>query len=277
MLHRSSVFSGPDISRIVIKYRRMNKSELATINSVGEVTRLTLHRPPLNYLNLEMLQRIQELLDYLGENPAGRVLIVESDCGAFCAGLELSEQAQDLTFLLVDQYHSVVRTLNSFPRPTIAVVRGIALGAGNEIAACCDFALASLQATFGQPEIKVGVMPSLAPLLLPQRIGVQRTLHMVLTGTPVDALEAEHIGLIHRAVKDELMDAAIGELVSSFLPLSPAVLQLALRSARGVRTRELEHNLRESQALYLNDLMDLEDPLEGINAFLEKRAPRWKK
>ncbi len=109
----------------------MNKSELATINSVGEVTRLTLRRPPLNYLNLEMLQRIQELLEYLGENPEGRVLIVESDCGAFCAGLELTEQAQDLTFLLVDQYHSVVRTLNSFPRPTIAVVRGIALGAGN--------------------------------------------------------------------------------------------------------------------------------------------------
>jgi enoyl-CoA hydratase len=255
----------------------MNGPELATLNTDGDLTRLTLRRAPLNFLNLEMLRRIQELLDFLGDSPPGRVLVVESDCGAFCAGLEMAEQTKDTAFLLMDQYHAVVRTLNSFPRPTIAVVRGVALGAGNEIVACCDFALASLQATFGQPEIRVGIMPSLAPLLLPQRIGVQRSLHMILTGNPVNAEEAERIGLIYRALPNQALDAALENLVSSFRASSPAVMELALRSARGVRTRELEHNLREAQSLYLNDLMDLEDPMEGIRAFLEKRAPQWKK
>jgi cyclohexa-1,5-dienecarbonyl-CoA hydratase len=188
----------------------------------------------------------------------------------------MEEQTRERVFLLLDQYHAVVRAITTFPRPTVAVVRGVALGAGNELAASCDFVLASLQATFGQPEIKVGFIPSLAPLLLPQRIGLQKALHMILTGTPVDAQEAEHMGLIHRAVPENGLDAALQELVNSLRSSSAAVMELALRSARGVRLHELESHLREVQSLYLDELMDLEDTTEGIKAFLEKRPPQWK-
>jgi cyclohexa-1,5-dienecarbonyl-CoA hydratase len=254
----------------------MNESRLVSLASAGDVTRLTLRRAPLNFLSLELLQQIQEMLESLGASPPGRVLVIDSDCAAFSAGLEMEEQTREGVFLLLDQYHTAVRTLSAFPRPTVAVVRGVALGAGNELAASCDFVLASVQATFGQPEIKVGAIPSLAPLLLPHRIGVQKTLQMILTGNPVDAREAERIGLIYRAVPDDALDAALEELVNSFRSSSAAVMELALRSVRGVRTRELESNLREAQSLYLNELMDLEDATEGIKAFLEKRPPQWK-
>jgi cyclohexa-1,5-dienecarbonyl-CoA hydratase len=254
----------------------MNESRLVSLASDGDVTRLTLRRAPLNFLSLELLQQIQEMLESLGASPPGRVLVIDSDCAAFSAGLEMEEQTREGVFLLLDQYHTVVRTLSAFPRPTVAVVRGVALGAGNELAASCDFVLASVQATFGQPEIKVGAIPSLAPLLLPHRIGVHKTLQMILTGNPVDAREAERIGLIYRAVPDDALDAALEELVNSFRSSSAAVMELALRSVRGVRTRELESNLREAQSLYLNELMDLEDATEGIKAFLEKRPPQWK-
>jgi cyclohexa-1,5-dienecarbonyl-CoA hydratase len=253
----------------------MNGTELASLSTTGDLIRLTLRRAPLNFLSREMLERILELLESLGDSPSGRALVLDSACPAFSAGLDMAEQTLDAVFLLLDQYHGVVRTLSHFPRPTIALVRGVALGAGNELAVCCDFALASHLATFGQPEIKVGTMPSLAPLLLPQRIGVQRTMEMILTGNPVNAIEAERIGLVYRAVPDDQLEAALKELLSGFRSASMAVMELALRSTRGVRLRELENNLREAQSLYLNELMDLDDPVEGINAFLEKRPPRW--
>ncbi len=254
----------------------MNGSELVSLSTAGDLTRLTLRRPPLNFLNLEMLQQIQQKLESMGDSPPGRALVVDSDCAAFSAGLEMAELARDAVFLLLDEYHAVAHALGSFPRPTVAVVRGMALGAGNELAACCDFVFASDQATFGQPEIKVGVIPSLAPLLLPPRIGMQRALHMILTGAPVDAREAERIGLIHRAVAEDRLEAALEELLSGFRGTSGAVMEMALRAARGSRLREFGSNLRENQSIYLNELMDLEDPVEGITAFLEKRQPVWK-
>ncbi|MBP1594835.1 MAG: Enoyl-CoA hydratase/carnithine racemase [Acidobacteria bacterium] len=254
----------------------MNDSAMASLNVAGDQIRLTLRRPPLNFLNLDMLRQIQELLESLGESPRGRILVIDSDCAAFSAGLEVTELAKEAVFLLLDQYHSVARSLAAFPRPTVALVRGVALGAGNELAACCDFVLASPQATFGQPEIKVGIMPSLAPLLLAPRIGLQRMLHMVLTGSPVDAAEAARIGLVYRTVAENAMDSALEEVSNSFRGLSLSVLELTLRAARVARIREFDDHLREVQSLYLNELMDLEDPAEGIKAFLEKRPPRWK-
>ena len=254
----------------------MNEPELASLTTVNDITRLTLRRAPLNFLNLEMLQRMQELLESLGDSPLSRVLVLDSECPAFCAGLEMAEQNADAAFLLLDQYHLVARALSSFPRPTVAMVKGVALGAGNELAACCDFVLASFQAAFGQPEIKVGTIPSLAPLLLPQRIGLQRTMQMILTGNLVDAREAERIGLAFRVLAEDALDAALGELMTSFRESSIAVMELALRSARSTRNHELDHNLREAQSIYLNELMDLDDTFEGVRAFLQKRVPRWK-
>jgi len=254
----------------------MNGSETAILASAGDVVRLSLRRPPLNYLSLEMLSQIQSGLESIGDAPAERALVIDSGCAAFSAGLEMSQQTREAGFLLLDQFHTVARTLLAFPRPTIALVGGVALGAGNELAACCDFVLASTQATFGQPEIKVGTIPSLAPLLLPHRIGNQRTLQLILTGNPVDAGEAERIGLIHRAVPEDALRTALEELLAGFRGSSMAVMEVALRAARAARLRDLDNHLRDIQSLYLNDLMDLEDPSEGIRAFLERRAPEWK-
>ncbi len=254
----------------------MNESELALLTCDDDIMRLTLRRAPLNFLNLEMLQKIQELLESLGESPSGRVLVLDSAEPAFCAGLEMAQQNENAAFLLLDQYHVVARALSSFPRPTVAIVKGVALGAGNELAACCDFVLASFEAAFGQPEIKVGTIPSLAPLLLPQRIGLQRTMQMILTGNLVDAREAERIGLAYRVVAEDALQAALEELMTSFRGSSMAVMELALRAARSTRNHELDRNLREAQSLYLNELMDLDDTVEGVRSFLQKRPPRWK-
>jgi cyclohexa-1,5-dienecarbonyl-CoA hydratase len=254
----------------------MPTREYATLAATGDMARLTLRRPPLNFLHTEMLRQIQEHLFSLGESPDCRALVLESEVGAFCAGLDMTQHTPDTLFLLLEEFHAVVQALNSFPRPTIALVNGMALGAGNEILAFCDFVIASEKASFGQPEINVGSIPSLAHIALPGLIGQRRTTEMILTGKLLPAAEAQRIGLIHRSVPEGKVDTALEEQMKVIRGLSKAVMGLALQAARRSRTRELEANLREAESLYLNQLMDLEDAAEGVKAFLEKRPPKWK-
>ena len=250
-------------------------TELATLETDGDVIRLKLHRPPLNFLNLEMLRQIETHLDALGNPSGSRALILESGGAAFCAGLEVQEQTREGIFLLVEQFHKLAMTLCSYSVPTIAVVRGMALGAGNELAACCDFVFASESASFGQPEIKMGSLPSLAPLLLPPLIGHRRAVEMILTGRLVTAREAHAIGLIHRALPEDQLQGALTELLRGLRELSLSVLELGVDSVRKGRLSGMETHMREAEALYFNHLMELDDRMEGVRAFIERRTPKW--
>jgi cyclohexa-1,5-dienecarbonyl-CoA hydratase len=254
----------------------MGNNTLVSLTQEGEAARMTLNRPPLNFLSREMLHEIGSQLESLGESPACKALILDSELPAFSAGLDMSEITQDGVFLLLEEFHQVAHSLNSFTRPTIALVRGVALGAANELLACCDFVFASEKASFGQPEVKVGGIPSLAPILLPPLIGDRRSAEMILTGNIMSAGEAERIGLISRALPDDQIAGAAADLIRVLGSLSMSVMEIALKSVRWVRSHELESRLREIKALYLNQLMNLEDPLEGVRAFLEKRQPVWK-
>jgi cyclohexa-1,5-dienecarbonyl-CoA hydratase len=254
----------------------MGHDALVKLSKMGDLSKITLCRPPLNYLNLDLLKQLYGTLDSFGEDPKCRALILEAEGSAFSAGLELSEQTRQDSFLLLEKFHHVAQALNAFPRPTIALVRGMALGAGNELLACCDFVFASKNAMFGQPEIKMGSMASLAPLILPPLIGSRRMLEMILTGNLINAKEAEQIGLIHRLLPENELSIAVEELLRIFRSLSSPVLALTLNAARQARIREMEAHLRESEAVFLNQLMELEDPGEGVRAFLEKRQPKWK-
>jgi len=237
--------------------------------------RLVLHRPPLNYLDLESLQEFDALIQSMGDKPDCRALVIESEGKAFSAGLDVAELTRERVFLLLEQFHRVAGSVLSFARPTIAVVRGIALGAGNELAACCDFVFASETASFGQPEIKFGSIPSLAPLILPPLIGTRRTLEMILTGDLIPAKEAQRIGLTYSVAPEDKLADSVETLIGRFRRLSLPIMELALEASRGARARAIEDSLRDAESLYLNRLMDVEDCAEGAQAFLEKRAPNW--
>ena len=254
----------------------MDAPELVTLNTTNDIARLVLRRPPLNFLNLDMLRQLESCLEQLGDDPPCRLLVIDSEGAAFSAGLEMSEQTREGIFLLLEKFHYVIRLLNNFARPTLAVIRGMALGAGNEIVACADFVFATERSSFGQPEVKIGTIPSLAHLLLPSLMGTRRAMELILTGNLITAKEAESAGLINRVVPDSLMDGAVEAMASTFRALSAPVVALALHAAREARTRDLETRLRESESVYLNQLMDLEDTAEGIRAFIEKRVPQWR-
>jgi len=254
----------------------VDNAELAALSTSGDCYRITIHHPPLNFLNVELLRQINAHIESLGDSPSHSALLLDSDGTTFCAGLEMCERTKEGIFLLLEQYHRVLGSLSSFPLPTIALVRGMALGAGNELAACCDFVFATEKASFGQPEIKSGAVPSVASMVLPPLIGHRKTMDLILTGKIISAAEAEQIGLVHRAVQESQLQPAVEGLLKILRTLSRPVLELALRMGRSARCRDMEQHLREAESIYLNELMDLEDPIEGVKSFMEKRSPRWK-
>ncbi len=203
------------------------------------------------------------------------VFAAAADCRAFSAGVAVEEHVEETIFQMLDSFHAIFRNLEQLARPTIAVVDGAALGGGCELVAACDIAIASERARFGQPEIKLGVFPPVAAVLLPHVIGDKRARELILTGELIEAAEAARLGLVNYVVPGEQLEQKTSELLARLRSLSAAALELTKRAIDLGRGRSLDAALREVESLYLNELMKTHDATEGINAFIEKRKPEW--
>jgi cyclohexa-1,5-dienecarbonyl-CoA hydratase len=177
---------------------------------------------------------------------------------------------------MIEVFHRIFRLLDALEIPTVAVVERAALGGGCELVLFCDMIIASEKASFGQPEIQVGVLPPIAVVALPGIIGPKKALEMVLTGDRIRADEAERLGLVNKVVPPEELRAAADEFVSRLTKLSGAVLRLTKRAVRLGSAGGFAEGLAAVEELYLGPLMATEDAHEGLAAFMEKRSPVWK-
>lgn len=244
----------------------------------NRVAHITFARPPLNIFNLAMMQEISEALAEcaLQRNLVAVVFDADDDCRAFSAGVAVEEHMQEQVYQMLDSFHAIFRTLEQLGRPTIAVVQGSALGGGCEIVAACDIVIASEQARFGQPEIKLGVFPPVAVLLLPRIMGDKRARELILTGDLIDATEAARLGLVNYVVPASHLRQKTQELLSKLRELSATALELTRKAIDIGRRGTLESALREVENMYLHELMKTSDAAEGIKAFMEKRPPTWR-
>ena len=251
------------------------------------VARLTLNKLPLNVLNIAMMREINTALEGLGDNPSVKVLVFEAAEGskAFSAGVDVSEHTADKVREMIEVFHRIFRLLDRLEVPTVAVVDGAALGGGCELVLFCDMVIASERASFGQPEIQVGVLPPIAVIALPDIIGPKKAMEMVLIGDRIRAPEALQLGLVNKVVPPEELRAAADEFVGKLAKLSGAVLRLTKRAVRmgeqgsrgaGEQRSRFAVGLAAVEELYLGLLMATEDANEGLAAFMEKRAPVWK-
>jgi cyclohexa-1,5-dienecarbonyl-CoA hydratase len=173
-------------------------------------------------------------------------------------------------------FHALFHDLMETPVPMLALVRGQCLGGGLELAAFCDWVWVEEGARLGQPEMKLGVFAPVGSLVLPWRCRA-RAGDLLLSGRTVDAAEALRIGLADRLLPAGEGEAALdGWFAESLLPLSASSLRHARSAARWDLHRRLREGLPELEALYLDVLMSTHDAVEGLRAFLEKRAPSWK-
>jgi cyclohexa-1,5-dienecarbonyl-CoA hydratase len=241
-----------------------------------EVGRITLDRPPLNVLNIAMMEEIQRALDYCRQKPHLKAVVFDANGKAFSAGVDVEEHRGEAVKRMLDVFHGIFRQVVAIGRPTVAVVQGAALGGGCELAAFCDFVIASERAKFGQPEIKVGVFPPVAAAIFPRLVGSRRAADLILRGDTIDAQEALQIGLVNEVVSPEELEGARDRLLASLREKSGAVLGLAKRALTLGEGTAFGPGLESIEDLYLAALMKTEDAEEGLRAFLEKRRPAWK-
>jgi len=240
--------------------------------------RITFARPPLNILNIAMLREINEALNQCAHQRELAAIVFDAapDCNAFSAGVAVEEHVEETIFQMLDSFHGVFRNLEQIARPTIAIVDGSALGGGCELVAACDIVIASERARFGQPEIKLGVFPPVAAVLLPRVIGDKRARELILTGELIEAPEAARLGLVNYLLPGNDLEQKASDLLSRFRNLSVAALAFTKEAIDLGRGRSLDLALKEVEDLYLNELMKTYDASEGIKAFTEKRKPEWR-
>jgi len=240
------------------------------------VARISINRPPLNILNTETLLELNCALERARDDVSVAVVVITGEGDrAFSAGVDVRDHLPDKVSSTLSVFNRVFYILESLDKPTVAVVKGVALGGGCELAVACDMIVASEKAQFGQPEIGVGAIPPAAVVLLPKLIGRKKAFEMVLTGDVISALEAKQIGLVNRLAPADKLDEAAGELVNRLRDKSPVVLRLTRMAFRQSLDLGFKSGLEKVTEIYLNLLMRTEDAVEGLKAFLEKRKPQW--
>jgi cyclohexa-1,5-dienecarbonyl-CoA hydratase len=242
------------------------------------VGRIAFTRAPLNVFNIAMMREIGAAVAECVRERDLVAILFEAGPGtrAFSAGVAIEEHVEETVYQMLDAFHAIFRALEQAAKPTLAVVDGAALGGGCELVAAMDIVVASERARFGQPEIKLGVFPPVAAVLLPRIIGDKRARELMLTGEMIDGAEAARLGLVNYLVPREELAQKTEEILLKLRELSAPALEATRRAIDLSRSLSFEEALSRVENLYLNELMKTEDAREGIKAFMEKRKPDWR-
>lgn len=237
----------------------------------GQILKLTLNAPKGNVLDTAMIGALSAAVQR-NDGPKLKALIIEGAGSHFSFGASVPEHTKDNVGAMLPAFHGLFRLLLERSIPTFAAVRGQCLGGGLELAAFCSWIVASPNAMFGQPEIKLAVFPPMASILLPWRLGGARGLDLCVSGRSVNAEEAARIGLIHSIAEDPV-ESCVAFAKEHLLGSSASSLRFAERAGRIDLAHRLAAMLPTLERLYLTELMETPDANEGIQAFLERRKP----
>lgn len=238
---------------------------------------LTLNRPDkLNALNAQLIGELDEALTALRAHDVRGLVVTGAGRRAFAAGADIAEMVDhtsELAHQMAKRGQSVLDRLAAFPAPTVAAVNGFALGGGCELAMCCDLILAGPNAVFGQPEVKIGVIPGFGGTQrLVRRVGQQRALELVMSGRNVQAEEAVALGLALEVTEEDVLDAAL-TLVRRIARNAPLAVRRAKAAVHEADTL-LSAGLSREATLF-GECFDDADQTEGMSAFIAKRRPKF--
>lgn len=256
--------------------------ETVEIEENNGVATIWMNRPDVhNAFNAQLIADLNEAFHALGVVESVRVVILAGRGKSFSAGADLNwmkaagEASLEANFADALKLANMLRALAELEKPTIARVQGAALGGGMGLAAACDICIASLKASFATSEVKFGIIPSaISPYVL-RAIGARQASRYFQTAERIDARRALDIGLVHEAVEDEGLDAAIETIVRSLLAGGQKAQAAAKKLIRDVADRPIIDALVEETARRIAALRSTAEAKEGLSAFIEKRPPRW--
>jgi cyclohexa-1,5-dienecarbonyl-CoA hydratase len=240
------------------------------------LARISLHNPPLNIIDIPMMEELEDALKNIDNNREISVLLLTGSQKDFSAGVDIAAHTPDKIHEVLAKFHGVIHMLINTRKVSLASIQGNCLGGGAELAAVCDLAYASESAVWGFPEIKLGSYPPVAATMLSALVGQKHAAELILTGRSISGREAANIGLANRAVPEGEVEAVVQETVDRLVKLSPVALALAKKAIYVWDAMHFHKGLARAEQIYLDELMNTEDAREGITAFLEKREPVWK-
>lgn len=255
-----------------------NSSAPVTVRRDGAITTFVLNRPERrNPLSLETMTALRDGLRAAGADPSVRGVIVGSEGPVFSAGHDLRELLVDDPAhhaRIFDMCADLMLTIHGLEVPVVARVQGLATAAGCQLVAACDMAVASEEARFATPGVRIGLFCTTPMVEVLRSVGRTRAMEMLLTGDPIDAGTALRWGLVNRVVAPELLEREATALAERVTSAGRAVVARGKRAVGESADLPLEEAYRRASAIMCRDAGS-EDAREGIAAFLEKRAPVW--
>jgi cyclohexa-1,5-dienecarbonyl-CoA hydratase len=250
-------------------------SSRLAVDFAPPVARILLRHPPLNVIDIPMMEELGETLAEIEARPDVSVIVFSGEGKAFSAGVDVAAHTPDKVDAMLTKFHAVIRALIATKKVTIAAVHGHCLGGGAELAMVCDIVYTTESAQWGFPEIKLGCYPPVACTALAALVGQKRAAELILTGRPINGTEAAEIGLASRSVPEDESPSIMDECLGHLRKLSPETLKLAKKASYAWDSMHFDKGLARAERIYLDELMKTSDAREGIRAFMDKREPKW--
>ncbi len=245
------------------------------VNGEVVVATITLDSPPLNVLDLQMCRHFHEALQSIRDDDEARIVLIRGSGGEFCSGTDIAQHTPAQMPLLLPAFHDCLRLIYQLDAIVIAAVEGRCLGGGLELALACDRIVAEQTSILGLPEILLGCYPPAGIVQLLARRCYGEAIRLVFSGQTASAAEFHRMGIIDAIASEGSMDRGLEEEIAPYTRISPSILAITARQFHKLGRKSSNAELLEIERDYLLEILPHPDCTEGIEAFLEKRTPRW--
>jgi cyclohexa-1,5-dienecarbonyl-CoA hydratase len=235
--------------------------------------RVMLNNPPLNVIDITMMEELRAALEQIETRPEISAVVFSGSEHAFSSGVDIAAHTPDKVREMLGLFHSVIRSVVSSKKLTVASVRRHCLGGGAELALVCDLAYASPESVWGFPEIKLACYPPVGSVILSAIVGQKLAAELVVTGKTLSGQEALAAGLVNGVSEDP--ETLVAECVQRVSQLSPAAIAMAKKALYSWDAIHFDKGLARAEQIYCDELMKTADAQEGIAAYIERRRPKW--